>query len=341
MGVDAEQSDSTHDDGIRLDVVGIGNALVDVISHESEQFIVDRGIIKGAMTLIDEDQASDLYDATGPGVEISGGSAANTVVGIAALGGRVQYLGKVRDDQLGSVFGHDLRATGVIYDVEPADNGPSTGRCLILVTPDAQRTMNTYLGASVHFEPDDIDEQAIRSASVLYLEGYLFDRPAAQDAFRRAAEIARSAGRRVAVTLSDPFCVERHRDAFHDLLTSYVDLVFANELEALSLFRCDDMEEVAAGFAATSVTAAVTRSEKGSVVIDGGSRIEVPAEPVEQVIDTTGAGDLYAAGFLFGYSRGYDLERCARLGSIAASEVISHIGARPESDLAELAGHLI
>lgn len=327
--------------GLSLDVIGVGNALVDVISHETDDFVSSFGMAKGAMTLIDEQQSTSLYESMGPGVEISGGSAANTMVGIAALGGRTQYLGKVMDDQLGEVFGHDLRATGVTYDVTPAPSGPSTGRCLIVVTPDAQRTMNTYLGASVNFEPDDLDEAAIRSAKVLYLEGYLFDRPAAQDAFRRAADIARSAGRQVAVTLSDPFCVERHRESFLDLVDSYVDLVFANEVEACALFESDDLSHAVDRFAGMSVTAVVTRSEKGSMVVAGGTRVEVPAEPVDQVVDTTGAGDLYAAGFLYGFSRGYDLERCARLGSIAAAEVISHIGARPEADLVALAADLL
>ena len=341
MGADIPAYRVGSNEPTELDVVGIGNALVDVISQESDELIDSLGIVKGTMALIDEERATLLYDQMGSGIEVSGGSGANTMVGIAALGGRAQYIGKVREDQLGEVFGHDLRATGVRFDVPPAVSGPPTGRCLILVTPDAQRTMNTYLGASTEFEPSDIDEKAIRSAEVLYLEGYLFDRPEAQDAFRRAADIAHDAGRRVAVTLSDPFCVERHRDAFVDLVESHVDLVFANELEALSLYECDVLEDAAVRFAEHSAIAAVTRSEKGSVVINGPSRIEVPAAPVERIVDTTGAGDLYAAGFLYGYSRGFDLRRCAELGSVLAAEVISHIGARPESDLATLAGHLL
>lgn len=341
MNADTPAYRAGSDEPTELDVVGIGNALVDVISQESDELIDSLGIVKGTMALIDEERATLLYDQMGSGIEVSGGSGANTMVGIAALGGRAQYIGKVREDQLGEVFGHDLRATGVRFDVPPAVSGPPTGRCLILVTPDAQRTMNTYLGASTEFEHSDIDEKAIRSADVLYLEGYLFDRPEAQDAFRRAADIAHDAGRRVAVTLSDPFCVERHRDAFVDLVESHVDLVFANELEALSLYECDDLEDAAVRFAEHSAIAAVTRSEKGSVVINGSSRIEVPAAPVERIVDTTGAGDLYAAGFLYGYSRGFDLRRCAELGSVLAAEVISHIGARPESDLAVLAGHLL
>lgn len=324
-----------------LDVIGIGNALVDVLSHGTDDFIVSRGIVKGAMTLIEEDEATELYRAMGPGIEVSGGSAANTIVGIAALGGRTQYLGKVRDDQLGAVFGHDLRSTGVKYEVAPATSGPATGRCLIVVTPDAQRTMSTYLGASPFFDETDIDEPAIRSAQVLYLEGYLFDRPAAQQAFREAAAIARSAGRRVAITLSDPFCVERHRQSFIELLDSYVDLVFANESEACSLYETDDLAAAITKLAGTGVTAVVTRSEQGSIIVRGEERTVISADRVENVVDTTGAGDLYAAGFLFGYSRGYDVERCARLGSLAAAEVISHMGARPEADLIELAGALL
>ncbi|MEI2640428.1 MAG: adenosine kinase [Microthrixaceae bacterium] len=324
-----------------IDVLGIGNALVDVLSHQSDEFVESIGVVKGAMTLIDEDDATRLYDTMGPGIEVSGGSGANTVVGVAALGGTAAYIGKVRDDQLGDVFGHDLRATGVRYDVAPAADGPSTGRCLILVTPDAQRTMNTYLGASACFESDDVDPDAIRSAAVVYLEGYLFDGEAAQDAFRSAAQIAHDAGRRVAVTLSDPFCVERHREAFLDLVESHVDLVFANELEACSLYECGDVETAAKRFSATGAIAVITRSEKGCLIVDGENSIAVPASPVDQVIDTTGAGDLFAAGFLVGYSRGYDLDRCASIGAIAAAEVISHIGARPQADLAGLASHLL
>lgn len=324
-----------------LDVIGIGNALVDVLSHGTDEFMESRGIVKGAMTLVDEREAAELHEALGPGVEISGGSAANTIVGIAALGGRTQYLGKVRDDRLGEVFGHDLRSTGVRYEVAPATSGPATGRCLIIVTPDAQRTMSTYLGASPFFDEADVDESAIRSAVVLYLEGYLFDRPAAQEAFRKAAGIARSAGRKVAMTLSDPFCVERHRQPFIDMLNTYVDLVFANESEACSLYETDDLEVAAVRLSETGTTAVITRSERGSIVVQGDARVVIDADPVAEVVDTTGAGDLYAAGFLFGYSRGYDVERCARLGSMAAAEVISHMGARPEADLAELAGELL
>ncbi len=317
-----------------VDVVGIGNALVDVLSHESEEFIDSLGVSKGAMTLIDEERAGEIYDLTGPAVEISGGSAANTMVGVAAMGGRAEYLGKVRDDQLGHVFAHDIRATGVTYEVPLAAAGPATGCCLILVTPDAQRTMNTYLGASVHLGPDDVDEHRIARASVLYLEGYLFDPPEAQEAFRVAARYAHEAGRVVSATLSDGFCVERHHDAFLDLVENHVDLLFANEAEILALYGTDDFDVALSRVREHVEVAALTRSAKGSVVATADRVIEIPAEPIDELVDTTGAGDLYASGFLHGFSRGADLQDCGRLGSLAASEVISHLGARPEGDLA-------
>ena len=324
-----------------LDVVGIGNALVDVISHETDEFVDRLGVPKGAMTLIDQERATELYDAMGAAIEISGGSAANTIVGVAALGGSARYLGKVRNDQLGAVFAHDLRATGVHYDVAAATAGPSTGCCLIVVTPDAQRTMNTYLGASVHLDPDDVDGDAIRSAKVLYLEGYLFDPPEAQEAFRVAARHANEAGRTVALTLSDGFCVDRHRDAFVDMVEHHVDLLFANEAEILSLYQTDSFDEAAARVRHHGAVAALTRSEKGSVIVTEDDLIHVAAEPIDQLVDTTGAGDLYAAGFLFGHSRGLDLPTCGALGAMAAAEVISHVGARPQADLAVMAAELL
>jgi sugar/nucleoside kinase (ribokinase family) len=293
------------------------------------------------MTLIDEQRATEIYDAMGAAVEISGGSAANTIVGVAALGGSARYLGKVRDDQLGAVFAHDIRATGVHYDVAAATAGPSTGCCLIVVTPDAQRTMNTYLGASVHLDPSDVDAEAIRSAKVLYLEGYLFDPPEAQEAFRLAARHAQDAGRTVALTLSDGFCVDRHRDAFLDMVEHHVDVLFANEDEILSLYQTDSFEEAAQRVRHHGAIAALTRSEKGSVIVTEDGTIEVPAHPVDELVDTTGAGDLYAAGFLFGLSRGKDLGTCGALGSLAAAEVISHVGARPQADLAAMAAGLL
>jgi len=324
-----------------IDVIGIGNALVDVISQESDEFIASLDVPKGGMTLIDEDAATSIYDRMGPAIEVSGGSAANTIVGVAAFGGNAQYIGKVRADQLGEVFVHDLRATGVRYETALAEQGPATGRCLVLVTPDAQRTMNTYLGASVHLGVDDVDEAAIRNARVLYLEGYLFDPPEAQEAFRLAARQARDAGRTVSVTLSDSFCVERHRAAFTDLVAEHADLVFANEAEILSLYEVDSFDDAVARVRDHGVTAALTRSERGSVIVSADEVVEVAAHPVEHVADTTGAGDLYAAGFLYGYSRGMELAVCGALGSLAAAEVISHVGARPEADLKALAADLL
>jgi sugar/nucleoside kinase (ribokinase family) len=324
-----------------IDVVGIGNALVDVISHEVDEFIDSLGVPKGAMTLIDEQRATDIYAAMGAAIEISGGSAANTIVGVAALGGTARYIGKVRNDQLGAVFTHDLRATGVHYDVTAAATGPSTGCCLIVVTPDAQRTMNTFLGASVHLNPTDVDGDAVRAAKVLYLEGYLFDPPEAQEAFRVAATHANDAGRTVALTLSDSFCVERHRDAFVDLVDHHVDLLFANEAEILALYQTDSFDEAAERVRGHGAIAALTRSEHGSVIVTADEMITVPAHPVDELVDTTGAGDLYAAGFLFGFSRGLDLSTCGALGSLAAAEVISHVGARPQADLAALAADLL
>lgn len=324
-----------------LDVVGIGNALVDVISQGTDELVAELGVPKGGMTLIDEARATEIYDAMGSAVEISGGSAANTIVGVAALGGSARYVGKVRDDQLGAVFAHDIRATGVHYDVTPAHEGPSTGCCLVLVTPDAQRTMNTYLGASVHLGPADVDADAVRSAKVLYLEGYLFDPPEAQEAFRVAASHAHDAGRTVALTLSDSFCVERHRDAFLDLVEHHVDVLFANEAEILSLYQVEDFDQAAEQVRHHGAIAALTRSEHGSVIVTEADTVTVPAHPVEALVDTTGAGDLYAAGFLFGYSRGLELATCGALGSLAAAEVISHVGARPQTDLAALAAPLL
>jgi sugar/nucleoside kinase (ribokinase family) len=337
----ATDSTGNSSDAPEIDVIGIGNALVDVISQEDDDFIASLDVPKGGMTLIDEEAATSIYERMAPAIEISGGSAANTIVGVAAFGASAQYIGKVRDDQLGEVFVHDLRATGVRYDTALAADGPSTGRCLVLVTPDAQRTMNTYLGASVHLGEADVDPDAIRRARVLYLEGYLFDPPEAQDAFRLAARHARDAGRTVSLTLSDSFCVERHRAAFTDLVAEHADLVFANEAEILSLYEVASFDEAVDRVRDHGVTAALTRSEQGSVVVTADEVIEVPAHPVQQVADTTGAGDLYAAGFLYGFSRGMDLATCGALGSLAAAEVISHVGARPEADLQSLAADLL
>ena len=324
-----------------LDVVGIGNALVDVLSQATDDFIRGHGLTKGAMHLIDEPRARELYDAMGPGIEMSGGSAANTIVGVASFGGAAQYVGKVRDDQLGDVFRHDLRATGVTYDVPAATGGPPTGRCLILVTPDAQRTLNTFLGVSVRLGPEDIDPAVIARGRILYLEGYLFDPPRAQEAFRAAARHAHAAGRYVALTLSDPFCVDRHRAAFLDLVEHHVDILLANEAEICSLYQVGDFDAALQAVRGHCAIAALTRSEKGSVILAGNDVHVIDAHPVSKVVDTTGAGDLYAAGFLLGLSRGLPLPVCGRLGSLAAAEVISHVGARPQTPLAQLAASLL
>jgi len=324
-----------------LDVVGIGNALVDVLSHADDTLVSRLGLVKGTMSLVDEPRAREIYEATGPGVEISGGSAANTIVGVASFGGRAQYVGKVSNDQLGEVFGHDLRSTGVLYDTPPAKGGSATGRCLILVTPDAQRTMGTFLGASVQLGPDDIDRGLIASARIIYLEGYLFDPPAAQEAFRAAAGLAHAAGRKVALTLSDPFCVDRHREAFLDLVEHHVDILFANEAEICALYQVSDFDAALPRVVGHCEIAALTRSAKGSVLVGGGTTHVIEAHPVQSLVDTTGAGDLYAAGVLHGLSRGLDLAACGRLGSLAAAEVISHVGARPMVPLSSLAGSVI
>jgi sugar/nucleoside kinase (ribokinase family) len=319
------------------DVVGIGNAIVDVISHADEAFLARRGLVKGTMRIIDAIEADQLYAEMGPGVEMSGGSVANTMAGLASLGGRAGYIGLIRDDQLGQVFRHDITAAGVTYRMPAASAGPSTARCLVLVTPDAQRTMNTYLGACVELGPEDLDRALIESARVLYLEGYLFDPPRAKAALRAAAEIAHGAGRKVSLSLSDPFCVERHRADFRALIADHVDILFANEIEIGSLYETADFEAAARAAARDCEIAVLTRSAKGSVVVAAGARHPVPPAPVAQVVDTTGAGDLYASGFLYGVTHGRPLEVCGRLGSLAAAEIISHIGARPERPLRELA----
>jgi sugar/nucleoside kinase (ribokinase family) len=323
-----------------FDVLGIGNALVDVLSNETDDFVERMALNRGAMTLIDEERAHDLYAAMGPGVEISGGSAANTMVGLASLGSRAAYLGKVRNDQLGEVFAHDIRSTGVEFRSPAATEGPTTGRCLIVVTPDAQRTMNTYLGASAFLGPEDVDVDMVGSAKVVYLEGYLWDRPEAKEAYRKAAHIAHEAGNEVSLTLSDSFCVDRHRPEWRTLVEDEVDILFANEAEICALYECD-FDRAMQSVRERCRVAALTRSEHGSVIVSGDATEVVPAHPVEWLVDTTGAGDLYASGFLHAYTRGSDLETCARLGSLAAAEVISHLGARPEANLSELAALLM
>jgi sugar/nucleoside kinase (ribokinase family) len=320
-----------------IDVVGIGNAIVDVLAQADDSFIAAEKLAKGTMMLIDQARAHELYNRMGPGIEASGGSAANTIAGIASLGGSAAYIGKVADDLLGKVFAHDLRATGVRYDTVPLAGGPATARCLILVTPDAQRTMNTFLGASVEFQPGDVDRELVAAAQVTYLEGYLFDRPLAKSAFRQAGEIAHKAGRKVSLTLSDPFCVDRHRADFRDLIRGHVDILFANEAEICSLYETKDFEQAAAAVRGEAEIAVLTRSEKGATVVTAKDRVAVPAAPVARVVDTTGAGDLFASGFLYGFTRGKDLAHCAKLGALCAAEIISHFGARPEVKLKELA----
>jgi sugar/nucleoside kinase (ribokinase family) len=324
-----------------LDVLGIGNAIVDVLARADDQFIASHRLPKGGMTLIDEDRADRLYEAMGRGLEVSGGSCANSMAGAASFGSRTAYVGKVRDDQLGEIFGHDLRSSGVVFATPPADAGAPTARCLILVTPDAQRTMCTYLGASVDLGPRDLDLDQIASARITCLEGYLWDKPPAKEAFRAAMRAAHAAGRRVALTLCDTFCVERHHGEWRRLADGQVDILFGNEHELMALYPGADLDEAIAAARGRGGITVVTRSELGSVVITADEVHEVPTTPVEDVVDTTGAGDLYAAGFLHGLTHGMALPECARLGHIAASEVISHYGARPEvrlSDLAQGAG---
>jgi sugar/nucleoside kinase (ribokinase family) len=326
-----------------VDVVAIGNALVDVLSHESDEFVAEQGMVKGTMALIDTERAEALYAAMNPAIEISGGSAANTTVGLASLGSSAAFIGRVRTDQLGEVYAHDLRAAGVQFDTPPAADGLPSGRCLIVVTPDAERTLNTYLGASAELSEWDVDLDLIASASITYLEGYLWDSPGAQVAYRVAAERAHEAGQRVALTLSDLFAVERHRDTFLDLVAGSVDILFANEAEICALYEVDDFDAALQRVTGHCEIAALTRSEKGAVIIRGEEVHVVDAHPIPggQLVDTTGAGDLYAAGFLHGFTRGYDLGLCGRLGALAASEVISHIGARPATNLADLARPLL
>ncbi|WP_144184788.1 adenosine kinase [Elioraea rosea] len=321
-------------------VLGIGNAIVDVLARCDDAFLAANQVTKGAMTLIDEARAEELYAAMGPAVEVSGGSAGNTMAAYASLvgarGPKGVFIGKVRNDQLGAVFAHDIRAAGVAFTTPAATDGPPTARCLILVTPDAQRSMNTFLGACVNLAEPDIDDALVAASAVTYLEGYLFDPPAAQAAFRKAAAVAHAAGREVALSLSDPFCVGRHRAAFRALVRDEVDILFANEAEILSLYEVTSFAEALDAVRAETRIACLTRSEKGSVVVAGGATHAIEAEPA-QVVDTTGAGDAYAAGFLAGHVRGRDAAQCGRLGSLAAAEAISHYGARPVRPLAELA----
>lgn len=322
----------------RYDVIGIGNAIVDVIARADDDFLVAQGMHKGGMALIDEARAAAIYQAMGPASESSGGSAANTIVGVASFGGRAAFIGKVKDDELGRTFAHDIRAANVSFNVKAAKDGPSTARCYIMVTPDGERTMNTYLGAAQNLKPGDIDELAVSNAAVLYLEGYLWDPPQAKEAFVKAAAIAHKADRQVALTLSDSFCVDRYRAEFLDLIRGRtVDIVFANEHELRSLYETADFDSGVRTLQKDAKLAVVTRSEKGCVVVSRDGMEAVNAVPVDKVVDVTGAGDLFAAGFLVGLARGAANRDAARLGALAASEVIRHMGARPAVSLKALA----
>jgi sugar/nucleoside kinase (ribokinase family) len=321
----------------RFDVLTIGNAIVDVIAKVGEDFVARENLVKGSMNLIDEIRAETLYAHMGPATEMSGGSAGNTAAGIASFGGNAAYFGKVRNDQLGEIFRHDMTSQGVHFGSKAASSGPATARSFILVTPDGERTMNTYLGACVNLDAADIDASIVKEARVTYMEGYLYDKPAAMEAFREAARISRNANRLTAITLSDSFCVERHREDFLDLIRSQIDIVFANETELKSLYQTQNYQGAVDAIRKDCTIAVLTRSEKGSMVVRGDDTIEVPAHPVAEVVDVTGAGDLYAAGFLFGFTRDHDLARCAKLGGLAAAEVISHVGARPLVNLQDLA----
>ncbi|GJE27023.1 adenosine kinase [Methylobacterium organophilum] len=327
-----------------LDLLVLGNAIVDLIARTDEDFLAKQGVHKGAMQLIDEARAEALFEVMGPATIVSGGSGANTAVGAALLGAKTGFIGKVRDDELGGLFAHDLKATGVRFAVAHAADGPATARCFILVTPDGERTMNTYLGACQKLSPEDVDEATVRSARVTYLEGYLWDPPAAKDAFRKAVQIAHGAGNAVALTLSDAFCVDRYRDEFLGLIRDgSIDILFANMSELKSLYRTEDAEAAVAALReerdanGRHLLGLVTRSEEGALVVKGGEVRAVEASPVHELVDTTGAGDLFAAGFLAGHARGLDYVTSARLGTLAAAEVIQHIGARPQHDLVALA----
>ncbi|HTM45782.1 MAG TPA: adenosine kinase [Polyangiaceae bacterium] len=319
-----------------LDVTGIGNAIVDVLTEANDEFLQRSNLEKGAMTLIDSERALQLHSKMQNSVERSGGSAGNTIAGLASLGGSGAYIGKVKDDELGKVFAQDLKEAGIVFETPASRNAASTGRCLIFVTPDAQRTLCTYLGAAVELGPADVDPSIIARSQVTYLEGYLFDPPHAREAFVRAAQIAHDAQRKVALSLSDSFCVARYRQAFQELVADHIDLLFANETEILSLYETNDFDQAARTVRGKCELAVLTRSAKGSVVLKGHETFEVGAEKVAHVVDTTGAGDLYASGFLWGYTRGLAPARCAKAGAVAAAEVISHFGARPETDLKAL-----
>lgn len=319
-----------------LDVIGIGNAIVDVLTQTDDSFIAENQINKGTMTLIESEQAEELYTKLGQAIEVSGGSAANTIAALASMGGDCGFVGKVADDQLGNVFVHDIMAVGAKYDTAPLSDGLPTARCLIMVTPDAERTMCTFLGASVWITPTDIKPEFIQSAKVVYLEGYLFDRPKAKLAFLKAAELAHEAGRKVALSLSDPFCVDRHRDEFLDLIENHIDILFANKDELMSLFKTKNFDEAIDQIKGKCEIVAITKSSEGSVILTEKEEFNIPSINVQRVVDTTGAGDLYAAGFLYGYTQGEPLQVCGKYATIMATEVIQQMGARVQGDLSRL-----
>lgn len=318
------------------DVVGLGNAIVDVVAETSDETLATLDLTKGTMNLVDEARMNALYAAMGPAIEISGGSAANTMAGLAGLGADAAYIGKVRNDQLGEVFGHDIRAVGVTFETEPLASGPATARCLVFVTPDAQRTMATYLGACVELGPNDVDEAVIASGQITYMEGYLWDRPKAKEAFLKAARIAHEAGRQVALSLSDPFCVDRWRSEFLELIDGHVDVVIANEAEITSLYQTNDFEKAADDVSRCCHLAALTRGDQGSVIVTPDARHVIKAAPVDKILDTTGAGDLYAAGLLYGLTNNMPLPAAGRLGGLVAAEVLTRYGARVEHSLTPL-----
>ncbi len=321
----------------RFDVLGIGNAIVDVLAHVDEEFLVRHDLVKGSMRLIDEVEAERLYEALGPTLEQSGGSAANTIAALASFGCRAAFIGKVKDDQLGNVFAHDIRATGAHFGTPMAEDGPSTARCLVLVTPDGERTMNTWLGAAQNLGPEDVDEELVAASGIVYLEGYLWDPPAAKEAFRKAAEVARASGRKVALSLSDAFCVDRHRESFLDLIRNAVDILFANEAEIKSLYQVKTFNDAMHAVRQDCPLAVLTRSAAGSVIALPDDVHVIEAAPVKKVEDATGAGDLFAAGFLAGHARGLDLPDAARLGALAAAEIIQQMGARATRPFHEVA----
>lgn len=324
-------SDATYD------VLGVGNAIVDIIAQADEAFLARHGLAKGGMALIDEAQAHAIYADMGSAIEASGGSAANTIAGVASFGGKAAYIGKVKDDEFGRIFAHDLKSIGVTFATPAAPDGIATARCLVLVTDDAQRTMGTHLGACVNLTPDDVDADLVAASAITYLEGYLFDPPAAKEAFRKAATIARGAGRKVALTLSDSFCVHRYKDEFKALIADHIDILFANDDEIEALYGHRDIAMAANDLAAQVDIACITLGSSGSLIASGAERVDIPAAPISQLVDTTGAGDLYAAGALYGFSRRLPFAECGRLASLAAAEVIQHYGARPLQPLAELA----